>query len=174
VKAGVHEYTAAEQPTEKVVSARLASEHTVSNGGARMIQGDVQITFAEGRTEVITHDGKCLPPDVSKNGAVFWMHCTGLNDRGYTVDETYILRNPQGKIIELNGGEGFLRNSAFSADGTALVTMWGGHHGPSSFVKYDVNGGKIITRLSGVYDYNKLPSWAKPLAKGDASFENSE
>jgi tetratricopeptide (TPR) repeat protein len=174
VKAGAHKYTAAEQPTQQVVSAQLADEHTMSNGGARMLQGDIQITFADGRTEVITHDGKCLPPEVSTAGAVFWMHCTGLNDRGYTVDETYILRNRQGKLIELKGGEGFLRNSAFSADGTALVTMWGGHHGPSSFVKYDPNSGKIITRSGGVYDYNKLPSWAKPLAKGDVSFENSE
>ena len=29
----------------------------VSNGGARMIQ-DVQLTFSDGRIEVITHDGK--------------------------------------------------------------------------------------------------------------------
>ena len=139
-----------------------------------MIQGNVQLTFADGRTEVITNDGKCLPPVISKNGAVFWMHCTGLNERGYTVDETYILAESARQADRPQGREGFLRNSAFSVDGTALVTMWGGHHGPSSFIKFDANSGNILARLSGVFDYNKLPSWAKPLAKGDVSFENSE
>ena len=165
-----------EQPTSKTVSARLAGEHTISSGSGGMIQGDVQITFDDGRTEVITHDGKCLAPEVSKNGAVYWIQCSGISERGYPLNEKIVLRNPGGKTIDLTGEPGYpvLRNSAFSADGATLVAMWGGYHGIPVFVKYNSETGKVAARITGVGDYNKLPGWAKPVAKGEASLEHSE
>jgi hypothetical protein len=92
-----------------------------------MKQGNVQITFGDGRKEVIIRDGKCSEPELSKTGAVYWTHCTGINERGYPLDEKIIVRNRLGAIIELRGVDGYpvLRNSAFTTEGGALVAMCG-------------------------------------------------
>jgi hypothetical protein len=52
----------------------------------------------------------------------------------------------------------------FADQGKAIVLRSMGHHGPSSFVKYDIQTSKVIEAVGPSYTpYDKLPSWAKSL-----------
>jgi hypothetical protein len=137
--------------------------------------GNIKITFDDGHSEVVTTDGQCTGAEVSKRGDIVWDHFTGSDRMGYPIDEKLILRTVDGKTRELKPETGYpyVRNSGFSPDQSAVVVMWGGRHSTPIFLKYAIATGKVTER-SEVGDYNKLPKWAKPIAKGESSIANSQ
>jgi hypothetical protein len=53
----------------------------------------------------------------------------------------------------------------FADDDKAVIVRSMGHHGPSSYVQYDLASGKVIdSRGPGYTPYAELPPWAKLLA----------
>lgn len=125
----------AASPTQaglKPVNAEVVPSESVQAPGNNKV-GNIKITFNDGHSEVVTTDGYCLGPEVSKKGNVSWSHSTGFESLGYPAGEQSI----------------------------------------PIFLKYSFASGKVTGRVGGVGDYNKLPIWAKSVARGEASLENA-
>jgi hypothetical protein len=148
----------------------------VPAGSSNHEAGNVKVTFTDGRTEVLTQTGDCYDAKVSANGDVGWIRfgktesVRGPRQRIQTGKSTVVVRFPDGATKKfLPFGENIsIMDWKFADDGKTLIVRSMGHHGPSSYVQYDLSSGKVIdSRGPGYTPYAKLPSWAKPLASPD-------
>lgn len=136
----------------KVQSAKI-----VEKGGVEAFFGDVQVTYADGSTELLTHAGKCSLAHVSRTGAVGWVQG---NPEGGKV----VLRLPDGKPKEfLPERAPNVEDWGFADNDTAVVIKTRGRHGPAFCTKYAIATGKV-TGNAGPMGYEKMPKWAQPFS----------
>jgi hypothetical protein len=133
--------------------------------------GDVKVTFRDGRSEVWTHTGDCHDVKVSPRGNVGWirMDKKSVDVGRMTVagKDSLVLRLLDGSVKEFPpfNENVCIMDWKFADDDTAVVVRSMGHHGPSSYVRYDIATGKAADSRGPNYTpYDKLPAWAKPLA----------
>jgi hypothetical protein len=153
-------------------TAKDVSIIVVPRPGGREI-GNVKVTFSDGHTEVLTHTGDCYNAKVSPNGNVGWIR-VGKSERVpsprrmiQTGKDSLVVRLPDGttKKFPPFGENVNIMNWKFADDDKAVIVRSMGHHGPSSYVQYDLASGKVIdSRGPGYTPYAKLPPWAKLLA----------
>ena len=138
--------------------------------------GNVKVTFTDGHTEVLTQTGDCHKAKVSAKGNVGWIRIgkmesvPGPRERIQTGQDSLVVRFPDGttKKFPPLGENICIMDWKFADDGKTLIVRSMGHHGPSSYVQYDLASGKAIdSRGPGYTPYAKLPPWAKPLAEPD-------
>jgi hypothetical protein len=143
-------------------TAKDVSIIVVPGPGRREI-GNVKVTFSDGHTEVLTHTGDCYNTKLSPNGNVGWIR-VGKSER---AKDSVVVRLPDGTTKKFPPfGENLnIMNWKFADDDKAVIVRSMGHHGPSSYVQYDLASGKVIdSRGPGYTPYAKLPPWAKLLA----------
>ena len=125
--------------------------------------GNVKVTFSDGHTEVLTHTGDCYNAKVSPKGNVGWIR---VRKTFQTGKDSLVVRLSDGATKKFPP---FRENVAiinwrFADDGKTLIIKSMGHHGPSSYVQYDLASGKVIDSRAGYTPYAKLPPWAKLVA----------
>ena len=163
----------ADQAGVKPVSA-VVIPATSGNSSGESHLGDIKVTFSDGHTEVVTHDGKCSEPKASKKGDVGWVHCTNVKESRYGPhgeNERLVVRSLSGKTREFKPSSmgPFIHYWDFTANDSAVVMSSTGFHGPTLFIKYELTSGKVTAEVSSAHcdnDYNKLPKWAQPAARG--------
>ena len=135
--------------------------------------GNVKVTFSDGHTEVLTHTGDCYNAKVSPKGNVGWIRVRktesvpGPRRRIQTGKDSLVVRLAAGttKKFPPFGENICIMDWRFADDGKTLIIKSMGHHGPSSYVQYDLASGKVIdSRGPGYTPYTELPPWAKLLA----------
>jgi hypothetical protein len=139
--------------------------------------GDVKVTFSDGHTELWTHSADCHTVKMSADGSVGWirMEKKSVDVQRMTVagKDTLVIRSPDGTTHELPPFDDnvAIMDFRFMEGGRAVAIRSMGHHGPSSFVKYDVATGAVLdSRGTNYTPYNDLPAWAKPLAEDLKSY----
>lgn len=136
--------------------------------------GNVEVVFDDGHREVWTHDGNCHIVHVSVHGDVgwAWMDRDHLDFKLLPVDkDKLVVRRTSGKFKKFppyprwpENTNRFIENWRFSEDGSAVIIRSMGYHGPSSYVEYSLDSGKVMAHCEGYTPYDQLPAWAKPLA----------
>jgi hypothetical protein len=133
--------------------------------------GNVKVTFSDGHREVWTHSGDCHDVKVSARGTIGWIRMDKKHVDTHRMmlvgKDSLVVRLPDGKVREFspydeNVG---IMDWRFADDGKAVVIRSMGFHGLSSYAKYETSTGHLIDARGPNYTpYDKLPSWAKPLA----------
>ena len=138
-------------------SGKVQSAKIVAQDGQGNFFGDVQVTYADGSTELLTHGGKCSTIHVTSTGAVGWVQ--GTPEGGKVV-----IRLPDGKTKEFLPDPGpFIVDWGFADNDTAVVIKTAGAHGPAFCIKYAIETGKV-TGKTGPMGYEKMPKWAQPFS----------
>jgi hypothetical protein len=132
--------------------------------------GDVKVTFRDGRSELWTHSGDCHDVKVSAKGNVglVRMDKKSVDVQRMTLagKDALVVRLLDGLLKEFPPFDEnvCIMDWKFADDDTAIVIRSMGHHGPSSYVQYDIITGRVIDSRGPNYaPYDKLPA-AKPLA----------
>ena len=127
----------------KVQSAKI-----VAQDGQGNFFGDVQVTYADGSTELLTHRGKCSTVHVAGTGAVGWVQ--GTPEGGKVV-----IRLPDGKTKEfLPDPAPNIEDWGFADNDTAVVIKTRGRHGPAFCIKCAIATGKV-TGKTGAMGYQR-------------------
>jgi hypothetical protein len=126
--------------------------------------GDVKIIFRDGRSELCTHSGDCHNAKVSTRGEVGWirMDKKSVDVRRMTLagKDSLVVRLLDGTIKEFppydeNVG---IMDWRFADNGKAVIVRSMGHHGPSSYAKYEIGTGRVIDARGPSYTpYDKPP-----------------
>jgi hypothetical protein len=148
----------------------------VPPGSPGVKAGNVKVTFTDGHTEVLTQIADCYKAKVSAKGNVGWIRIgktesvPGPRQRIQTGQDSLVVRLADGttKRFAPFGENICIMDWKFADDGKTLIVRSMGHHGPSSYMQYDLASGKAIDSSGpGYTPYAKLPPWAKPLADPD-------
>jgi hypothetical protein len=133
---------------------------------SRTPPGNVKITFTDGHTETLTHEGNCMEPRVLAGGIVGWTHFTALDQRGSLLNNTLQLRFPDGRTKEFkpNHEAPFIMDWGLADQGSSVVIVSMQHHGHPYFIRYDLKSGRITGTVNIYLPYDKLPPWAQPLS----------
>jgi hypothetical protein len=152
--------TTAQPKTAEVVNIPPAQ----ANFG--VVVGDIKIVFSDGRSETVTKGGNCMEPHVSEAGNIGWAHCSGFDGKGYALNQKLVVRLIDGavKTFSPNPNGVFIENWAFADNDSAVVIQSRGHHGPMSFIRYDLANGRVSAKKDGRNDDEPLPAWARSLA----------
>jgi hypothetical protein len=133
--------------------------------------GNVEVTFGDDHTELWTHEGDCRDVKISAKGNVGWvrMDKKSVDTEHMTITgkDSLVIRLLDGTVKEFSPFEEnvSIEGWRFADKDTAVILRSMGHHGPSSYVKYDLATARIIDSRGPNYTpYDKLPVWAKPLA----------
>jgi hypothetical protein len=124
--------------------------------------GNIQITYANGQTEMVTQDGRCSYPHVSPRGDVGWVQYSGSEPKYGRLKDIICVRSPDGAIKHFETNALFVENWGFSDNGSTITIRSMHHHGPNSYIKYDLATGKTLARIDGYVPDDQLPSWAAP------------
>ncbi len=159
----------AEASTAKDVSIMPVSSR--SEGGET---GNVNVTFSDGHTEMLTHTGDCYKAKVSAKGKIGWIRI-GKTESSFgrsmkVGKDSLVVRLPDATTKKFPPFEEnvCIMDWRFTDDDKTLIVRSMGYHGPSSYVQYDLATGKVIDSRGPNYTpYAKLPTWAKPLAYPD-------
>ncbi|MEY2484215.1 MAG: hypothetical protein QOK24_2743 [Verrucomicrobiota bacterium] len=138
---------------------------------AFMVQtGNIKVTFVDGHAEMWTENGNAILPKISYRGHIGWVEL----DKSQ-IDIATKNRAGQDKlVIRLNDGARrefvmtrdtpFIANWSFADDDTAVSVLVSGHHGPRSYVEYDLRSGRVKGEIAGYASYETLPTWAKQVS----------
>jgi hypothetical protein len=127
--------------------------------------GNIQVTFTDGHSEILTKGGKCNLPHVSASGDVGWNRPDKLtNDRYGRNADILHLRLRDGSAKEFKPNVLFIVEWGFANNNSEVVIKSMAHHGPSSFIKYEIKTGRVTGEVQGYHPSEELPDWARPLA----------
>ena len=123
----------------KVQSAKI-----VAQDGQGNFFGDVQVTYADGSTELLTHRGKELTVHVARTRSS-WMG--PRHSRGPKV----VIRLPDGKTKEfLPDPAPNIEDWGFADNDTAVVIKPRGRHGPAFCIKCAIATGKVTGKTGAM------------------------
>jgi hypothetical protein len=174
-------------PSEQMLAGQRSTPKNVSIIPSRSVNreiGNVEVTFSDGHTEVLTHTGDCYDAKVSPKGNVGWIRSAKMepltDEKGVSYgkmgtvnEESLVVRLLDGRTKKFPplGENTFIVDWRFADDDKTVVLRSRGYHGPHSYAQYDLTSGKVIDSranwLSYAEPYVELPVWAKPLADPD-------
>jgi hypothetical protein len=158
---------AAGQARPKATSAVLVDPTSGQPIGQETYSGSVKVEYSDGRSEIFCKDGNCADPHVSHEGHVGWTHYSHREDRNAAMNESLVIRFSNGQTKEFkpnsNGGP-FIEEWNFIDNDVAVAIKSRGHHGPASFVRYDLISGRMTGHQDGYVEYEKMPEWAQPFS----------
>ena len=83
------------------------------------------------------------------------------------MNERLVIRFSNGQTKEFkpnpNGGP-FIQEWNFIDNDVAVAIKSRGHHGPASFVRYDLISGRMTGHQDGYVEYEKMPKWVQPFS----------
>jgi hypothetical protein len=129
--------------------------------------GNVQVTYADGTKDLWTTKGNCSLAGVAPDGIVGWT----VNGSEIRVNSADMMRTNgtlilcrKGKVLaSTRSGRAFIEKWAFNANGSQLVLVTRGSHGPADIELHDTATGRLIQSIRA-YAGN-LPEWARPYAE---------
>jgi hypothetical protein len=129
--------------------------------------GNVQVTYTDGTKDLWTTKGDCSLARVAPDGTVGWT----VNGSEVRVNSADMMR-PNGTLVlcrkgkvlaSIRSGKAFIEKWAFMANGSQVVLVTRGSHGPADIELHNTATGKLIQSIRA-YAGN-LPEWAKPYAE---------
>jgi hypothetical protein len=129
--------------------------------------GNVQVTYADGTTDLWTTKGNCSLAHVAPDGTVGWT----VNGSEIRVNSADMMR-PNGTLVvcrkgkilaSIRSGRAFIEKWAFNANGSQLVLVTRDSHGPADVELHDTATGKLIQSVRAYAE--NLPDWARPYAE---------
>lgn len=140
------------EPGAKPLSAILVDPTSAQPVDKKTYNGSVKVEYSDGHSEILGKDGKCADPHVSHQGDIGWTHYSHLGNRDAAMNERLVIRISNGQIKEFkpnpNGGP-FIEEWNFVDNDSAVVIKSQGHHGPASFVRYDLASGQVTGHQDG-------------------------
>ena len=155
--------TDAERTKQPVAVAILVAGATTAD----VPIGNVQVTYADGTKDLWTTKGNCSWAGVASDGTVGWT-VNGSEIRVNSAD----MMCPNGRLIlfrkgkvlaSIRSGRAFIEKWAFNANGSQLVLVTRGSHGPADIELHETATGRLIQSVRA-YAGN-LPEWARPYAE---------
>jgi len=155
--------TDAERTKQPVAVAILVAGATTAD----VPIGNVQVTYADGTKDLWTTRGNCSLADVAPDGTVGWT----VNGSEIRVNSADMMR-PNGTLVlcrkgkvlaSIRSGRAFIEKWAFNANGSQLVLVTRGSHGPADIELHETATGRLIQSVRA-YAGN-LPEWARPYAE---------
>jgi hypothetical protein len=130
--------------------------------------GNIKVTFADGHSEMLTNHRNSSAPKVAGSGIVGWIQWGGLDAAGRRQGkDTVRIRLAGGSFKDFAanpaGGQ-FIMDWGFADHDSAVVVKSMGHHGPASFIKYDIASGKATGHQDSYLPIESMAAWAKPYA----------
>src|SRR5271165_4530545 len=110
--------------------------------------GNVQVTYADGTKDRWTTKGNCSLARVAPDGTVGWT----VNGPEIPVNSADMMR-PNGTLVlcrkgkvlaSIRSGRAFIEKWSFHANGSQLVLVTRGSHGPADIELHDTATGKLI------------------------------
>ena len=153
------------EKTRQPVSAQIIVQDGAESEGTPV--GNVRVTYADGSTDLWTTKGNCALARVAPDGLVGWT-VRGPETKiaaSYTVrpNGTLVLCRKGRVIAEVKSAKGFIEEWAFVENGSRLVLVTRGAHGPGYIELHDTAAGKLIESVKASTD--NLPLWARPYAE---------
>lgn len=128
--------------------------------------GNVQVTYADGTKDLWTTKGNCSLALVRADGTVGWtVHGpeVPINSADKMRPNGTLVLCRRGKVIaQIKSGKAYIEQWAFQANGSQLVLLTRGSHGPAEIELHDATTGKLIASVGA--SAGNLPEWAKPYA----------
>ena len=142
-------------------NAAKASPHPIGNSNPI---GNVQVTYTDGTKDLWTTKGNCSLAQVGSDGAVGWT-INGpevqINSADWMRPNGTLVLCRHGKVIaQIKSGKAFIEQWQFLENGTRLVLLTRGAHGPADIELHDADTGKLIESVQA--SGGNLPAWAKP------------
>jgi hypothetical protein len=155
--------TDAERTKQPVAVAILVAGAATADGPV----GNVQVTYADGTKDLWTTKGNCSLAGVAPDGTVGWT-VNGSEIRVNSADmmrpnRTLILCRKGKVLASIKSGRAFIEKWAFSANGSQLVLVTRGSHGPADIELHDTATGRLIQSVRAYAE--NLPEWARPYAE---------
>jgi len=132
--------------------------------------GNIRVTFSNGRSELWTERGNCISPRLSSKGEVGWVQVdkskVDLPTKSRHGKDELVVRLLDGsrRTFLTNPEAPFIGNWNFTDNASAVAIQSAGYHGPRSYIKYDIETGKVKDEINAYGAYDTLPSWAKELS----------
>ena len=150
----------------------VSAEILVANAGKADANpnpiGNVQVTYADGTKDLWTTKGNCSLALVRADGTVGWtVHGpeTQINSADKMRPNGTLILCLRGKVIaQIKSAKNYIEKWAFYGDGSQLVLVTRGSHGPADIELHDTTTGKLIASVKEAAE--NLPEWAKPYADG--------
>jgi len=144
----------------KAVSAVLVK----SKEGDWPYEGNVQVTYSNGQTAVVTTDGRDSKPKVVAGGMVGWVNAVGHDEKYGSVKTVLLLRAPDGTVKPWECNAIFIEDWGLVDNDSHLVIRSMQHHGNDFFIEYDLKSGQTLNTIEDYVAYADLPKWAQPYA----------
>jgi hypothetical protein len=135
--------------------------------------GNVQVTFRDNHTELWTRGGGCSDPRVSPKGDVGWVRMKVVSvdpvNRRVAGNDVLDIRLLDGRVKHFTPLDDlpdarFIEEWRFADGGANVVIRSRSYHGPSFYVKYRIQNGRVIEDIGTYTPFSELPAWAKPIA----------
>ncbi len=155
------------ESTKKPVSAAILAEKDSQQGDKPI--GNVQVTYADGTTDLWTTKKDCGLARVSADGTVGWV----IFEPETQVAASYNLRPcrtialcRKGKIVtRITSGTPFINDWQFQDNGTRIAVAAMFTHGKTYYNLFDSTTGKSLASATATDEV--IPEWAKPLHQED-------
>jgi hypothetical protein len=150
--------------TKQPVAVEILVARAANSGDFAI--GNVQVIYSDGTKDLWTTKGNCSLPHVAPDGTVGWT----VNGPEIPVNSADTMR-PNGTLVlcrkgkvlaSIRSGRGFIEKWAFQAQGSQLVLVTRGSHGPADIELHDTTTGKLIASVKASAE--NLPEWARPYA----------
>ena len=131
--------------------------------------GNIQVTFADGHSKMVTSEGNCRLPKISHDGKIGWLR-VDKNDVDL-VKETR--RGIDAVVVLMQGGRikqflpdpeaPFIGAWQFAEGGKSVAIKSSSYHGPRHYRVYDIESGKVMESIDIYVPNKRLPAWAQSL-----------
>lgn len=135
--------------------------------------GNIEVTFTDGFTQLLTNNGNCRLPRISARGEIGWLwldktnvdfQCMRQKRRG--IDAVVVrLRNGEVKEFMPDAEFAFIGDWRFGDRGKSIVIQSSGYHGPRTYYRFDLQTGRMVNSIESYVRYERLPPWAKPMGE---------
>jgi hypothetical protein len=151
--------------TKRPVAAAILVAGAVTADNSAV--GNVQVTYADGTKDLWTTKGNCSLARVAPDGTVGWT----VNGSEIRVNSADMMR-PNGRLVlcrkgkvmaSIRSGRAFIEKWTFNDNGSQLVLVTRGAHGPADIELHDTATGGLIQSVPA-YGEN-LPESARPYAE---------
>lgn len=132
--------------------------------------GNIEVRYADHRSEILTKDGWCYQPRISSKGDVGWIHLDKSKvdwKRQMLLGKTeLVIQTSDGGRVSFspNSEARFIEDWKFAKGGSEVVLRSRGFHGPSFYVRYNLSTKRKLGEITAYRSMKELPSWAKAIA----------
>jgi hypothetical protein len=137
--------------------------------------GNIRVTFAAGRSKMVTSDGDSTLPKISRDGKVGWLRVdksqVDLAKQTRAGIDAVVILTQRGETKEFlpDPEAPFIGKWGFADNDTAITIQSSAYHGPRHYIKYDFKTHKVKDEIETYVPFEQLPSWAKRISDESTS-----